>query len=108
MKTNKYGHIKSMKDLDNEIVRLKIKKNIIKEELGNNFTDFKQSLRPINLIKEALNIGGGDSRRFPILEDKNNILNNGKIFTYLKYAALAVSTLKGGTSLFRKVRRIFR
>ena len=40
-KTNKYAHIKSMKDLDNEIVRLKIKKTIIKEEIGNNFVDLK-------------------------------------------------------------------
>lgn len=105
-KTNKYAHIKSMKDLDNEIVRLKIKKTIIKEEIGNNFVDLKESLRPINLLKDVFNIG--DSNRFAALEDNDNIFNNGKIFTYMKYVALLVSTVKGGTSLVRKVKRIFR
>lgn len=107
-KMNKYSHIKSMKDLDNEILRLKIKKNIIKEELGNSVTDFKESLKPLNLIKEAIGISGNGSRKYTLLEEKDNIFNNGKIFTYLKYLALTVSTVKGGTSLIRKVKRIFR
>lgn len=109
-KTNKYGHIKSMKDLENEILRLKIKKNIITEELGNNFGDFKESLRPMNLIKEALGlIGNGNdgSNKFQLLEDKGTIFNNGKIFTYLKYLALTVSAVKGGSTLIRKVKRLF-
>lgn len=107
-KTNKYEHIRSLKDLDNEILRLKIKKNIITEELGNNFGDFKESLRPVNLIKEALGLTGHGASNLPILEDKANIFNTGKIFTYLKYLALTVSAVKGGSSLIKKVKRIFR
>ncbi len=97
-----------MKDLENEILRLKIKKNIIKEELGNNVVEFKESLRPINLIKEALGIAGSGSRKHELLEDNDNIFSNGKIFTYLKYLALTVSTVKGGASLVKKVKRLFR
>lgn len=107
-KMNKYEHIKSMKDLDNEILRLKVKKHIIKEELGNNVSDFKASLSPINLIKEALGFSGSSEQKFDLLEDKDNIFNNGKIFTYLKYLALTVSAVKGGTSIVRKIKRIFR
>lgn len=107
-KTNKYEHIKSLKDLDNEILRLKIKKNIITEELGNNFGDFKESLRPVNLIKEAFGLTGNGGNKLQLLEDKDNIFHSGKIFTYMKYLALTVSAVKGGAGLIRKVKRIFR
>lgn len=106
--TNKYQHIKSLKDLDNEILRLKVKKNIITEELGNNFSDFKESLRPVNLIKEALGMIGNGGSKLQILENKGSIFQNGKIFTYVKYLALTVSALKGGSALIKKVKRIFR
>lgn len=97
-----------MNDLDNEILRLKLRKNVIKEELGYNVAELKQSLSPLNLIKEALGLGGGSSSKMQFLEDKDNIFGNGKIFTYLKYLAITISTVKGGASLVKKIKRIFR
>lgn len=95
-----------MRDLDNEIIRLKLKKSILEQELGNNVDDFKQSMRPINLIREAIGFSG-HSNKFQFLEERDNVFNNGKIFTVLKYLALTVSTVKGGKRIFRTVKRIF-
>ncbi len=97
-----------MKDLDNEILRLKLKKNIIQDELRYNVSDFKASLSPINLIKEALGISSGDGNGEGFFDGKQGIFRSGKIFTYLKYLALTVSTVKGGSKLIRKIKGIFR
>ncbi len=106
---NKYAHIKSLKDLDNEILRLKIKKSIIQQDLANNVDDFKESLRPMNLIKEALGISGSKSSgQTQFLNGGNGMFSNGKFFTYIKYIALGVSTIKGGASLISSIKKIFR
>ena len=97
-----------MKDLDNELLRLKLKKTIIQDELKYNVSDFKASLSPINLLKEALGISGGERNGEGYFEDRHGIFRSGKIFTYLKYVALTVSTIKGGSKLIRKIKGIFR
>lgn len=104
-KTTKYAHIRSMKDLDNEIIRLKLKKNILEQELGKNVDDFKESMRPINIVREALGISGR-SNKLQFLDERDNIFNNGKVFTWLKYLALTVSTVKGGRRIFKTVKRL--
>lgn len=105
-KTKKYAHVRSMRDLDNEIIRLKLKKNILKQDLTNNLVDFKESMRPINLFKEVIGISG-HSNKLQFLEERDNIFRDGKVFTWLKYLALTVSTVKGGSRIFRTVKRIF-
>lgn len=97
-----------MKDLDNEILRLKLKKTIIKDELKSNVSDFKSSLSPINLLKEALGISGGERGGNGHLNDSDSIFSSGKIFTYIKYIALTVTTIKGGSKLIRRIKSIFR
>lgn len=106
-RTHKYTHVRSVKDLDNEILRLRIKKNILEQDLNTNLTDFKRSLYPGNIIREALGFATRPGGKFQILTKEDNIFSNGKIFTYLKYLALAVSTIKGGTKVVRRVKRIF-
>ena len=106
-KTNKYEHLRSMKDLDNEIIRLKLKKNIIEQELVNNLGDFKQSMRPINIIREAIGGISGHTNRLQFLDEGDNIFQSGKVFTWVKYLALAVATVKGGRRIVNTVKRIF-
>src|SRR5690554_4392085 len=101
-KTTKYAHVRSMKDLDNEIIRLKLKKNILEQELENNVNDFKQSMRPMNILREAIGMSG-HSNNLQFLDERDNIFNNGKVFTWLKYLALTVSTIKGGKRLINTV-----
>ena len=105
-KTKKYAHVRSMTDLDNELIRLKLKKTIIEQELSNNLGDFKESMRPINIFREAIGISG-QSNKLQFLDEGDNIFHNGKIFTWLKYLALTVSTVKGGRRIFKTVKRIF-
>ena len=105
-KTKKYEHVRSMKDLDNEIIRLKLKKNILEQDLMNNVGDFKQSMRPINIFREAIGING-HSNKLQFLDEGDNIFQSGKVFTWVKYLALAVATVKGGRRIVKTVKRIF-
>lgn len=106
-RTRKYDHVRSIKDLENEILRFRIKKNILEQDLKQNLTDFKHSLYPGNIIREALGFATRPGGKFQLLTKEDNIFNNGKIFTYLKYLALAVSTVKGGSKVVRRIKRIF-
>lgn len=105
-KTKKYAHIRSERDLDNEIIRLKLKKSIIEQELSNNVSDFKESMRPINIFREAIGISG-HSNKLQFLGEGDNIFQSGKVFTWVKYLALTVATLKGGRRIINTVKRIF-
>jgi|SRR5690554_124549 len=105
-RTSQYAHVRTMKDLENEIIRSKLKKNLLEQELENNVRDFKQSMRPVNVIREAFGMSGR-ANKFQFLNENDNIFNNGKIFTWLKYLALTVSTVKGGSRIVRSVKRIF-
>jgi len=105
-KPNKYSHIRSMSDLDNELIRLKLKKKILEQELSNNVNDFKESMRPINIFREAIGISG-HSNKLQFLNEDDNIFRDGRLFTWLKYLALTVSTVKGGRRIFKTVKRIF-
>ena len=95
-----------MNDLDNEIIRLKLKKSILQQELFNNVSDFKETMRPINIVREALGVSG-HSNKLQFLDEGDNIFRSGKVFTWVKYIALAAATLKGGRRIVNTVRRIF-
>ncbi|MEO6231368.1 MAG: hypothetical protein ABJB11_05050 [Ferruginibacter sp.] len=49
-----YSNIKSSADLKTAIVKLEAKEAIEKEELISNFNSFKESMKPMNLIKSTL------------------------------------------------------
>lgn len=91
----KYNHIHSLKELDDELLKLKLKKKIIEQELLNNVDDFKKSLSPRHLIGEALGI---DVQHH----------TGSKIFSTLKSLAIAFSAVRGGVGIFNRVKRLFR
>lgn len=92
---NKYQHIRTVQNLEDEILKLKLKKNIIEQEMVNNVDDFKRSLSPKHLIGEALGLqfdSGGEN----------------KFFTILKSLALTFTAVRGGLGVFNRIRRIFK
>ncbi|CAN5460305.1 hypothetical protein BH11BAC3_BH11BAC3_09510 [soil metagenome] len=49
-----YSNIKSSSDLKTAIVKLEAKEALEKEELISNFNSFKESMKPMNLIKSTV------------------------------------------------------
>lgn len=95
MTTTKYHHIRNMKQLDDELLKLKLKKRIIEEELLNNVDEFKRSLSPRHLIGEALGIDVSHQ-------------TGSKIFSTIKSLAIAFSVVRGGVGVYNRVKRLFR
>ena len=91
----KYKNIHSLQQLDDELLKLKLKKKIIEQELLNNVDDFKNSLSPKHLIGEALGI---DTSHY----------NGSRIFSTIKSLAITFSVIRGGVGVFNRVKRLFR
>ncbi len=91
---NKYKGIKSIKDLDNHILRLEIKKKVIAEQLGNNTSEFRESITIPGLLAGYLGINTSQSFR-------------GRINTVVRATIIAFSTFKGGKQLLKKIKSIF-
>lgn len=91
----KYNHIRTLQNLDDEILKLKLKKNILEKEMLNNVGDIKRSLSPKHLLGEALGIKTGDSTR-------------NRFFSILKSLALGFSAVRGGLGIFNRVKRLFK
>ncbi len=90
----KYNHIRSLEQLDDELLKLKLKKEIIEQELLNNVDDFKKSLSPRHLIGEALGIDVSHQ-------------TGSRIFSTLKSLAITFSAIRGGLGIFNRVKRLF-
>lgn len=91
----KYMNIHSLEQLDDELLKLKLKKKIIEQEMLNNVDDFKRSLSPRHLIGEALGIDLSHQ-------------TGSRIFSTLKSLAIAFSAVRGGVGVYNRVKRLFR
>lgn len=91
----KYNHIQNLKQLDDELLKLKLKRKIIEQEMLNNVDDFKRSLSPRHLIGEALGIDVSHQ-------------TGSRIFSTIKSLAIAFSAVRGGVGIFNRVKRLFR
>lgn len=92
---NKYSDIKSMKDLDNYVLRLEIKKKVIAEQLGNNVSEFKESITIPGLLAGYFGINTSQSFR-------------GKLAVITRATVIAFSTFKGGKTLLKKIKGFFK
>lgn len=88
-------NIHSLEQLDDELLKLKLKKKIIEQEMLNNVDDFKRSLSPRHLIGEALGIDLSHQ-------------TGSRIFSTLKSLAIAFSAVRGGVGVYNRVKRLFR
>lgn len=91
----KFNHIRTTDDLDDELLKLKLKKKILEQEMLNNVDDFKRSLSPKHLIGEV----------FGFDMDSNT---GSRLFSTLKALAITFSAVRGGLGVFNRVKRLFR
>jgi len=92
---NKYSHIRSMKDLDLEIVRLDIKKKIIVEEMRGNMNDLREDLSFPNMLLNMIGV-----------EVSENVRS--KIYTIFRAAVIIFTTIRGGKKILRTISNIFK
>lgn len=93
--SRKFRHIRTMQNLDDEILKLTLKKKILEQDMLNNVDDFKKSLSPKHLLAEAFGLEPSGSS------------SAGRIFTIIKSLALTFSAVRGGIGVYNKVKKIF-
>ena len=52
--SHKFSHIKSMRDIDEEILRTELKKEIIKEDISLRVATVREMLKPASLVWQIL------------------------------------------------------
>jgi hypothetical protein len=83
-----------MHNLEDEILKLNLKKGVIKEDMENNYLRVKRAFSPSHIVGEVLGIAP-------------TRLGNHKFLNVLKGGIIAFSTIRGGIGIFNKAKNIF-
>ncbi len=83
-----------MKDLDNYILRLEIKKKVIGEQFSQNTVEFRESITIPGLLAGYFGVNTSQSFR-------------GRMYTVIRATVIAFSTFKGGKKLLKKIKGFF-
>jgi len=93
---HKFSHVKSLRDIDNEILRTEVKKEIIKEDISLRVATVREMLKPASLMWQIL-------RSFTSKSGANSVSS-----TLIKTVTEILTTVEASKYGFELLKKVFK